>query len=356
MMKRIEKAVLLMAGLAVAFGLFTGLWAPAVVSGIVVALWPAQAKATILKAAGAELLTRYFLTEIQPKLFPENSWFMRSVNDDAFVNNNTVELPHSGANPNVEVDRALLPAPITKRTDVPTNYQMEELTTDPTLLGYSEALVIAYNKRASILDQHAKTINTRAADRCLYKWAGGATNYKASTGTARAAGNASLGSQTGNRKAFTENDIIDVRQRFMTDNVVNDSGPVNGLAIISPSQYTDLLKLDNFKRYDALGRTNIPDGVVARAYGFDFYIRQGVFAIASGGTLKSDGAAGATDDQDGALFYSPDMVRRAKGAVVPFVKENDPAYYGSIFSMLVRWGASPARNDNKGTYVLYESN
>lgn len=320
-------------------------------------------------AAGAELLKRYFLTEIMPKLYPTNTWLGRSLNDDAFVNVNTVELPHAGTDPNVVVDRVVLPAQIQKRTDAATNYQLEELTTDPTHLGYSEALIVAYNKRASILDQHAAVQRVKMGTRALYKWAAGAdsTRRVASTGSARAAGGSTNGqitpgtagpavAQTSTRKAFTENDIIGIQKFFYGDDIVTELEPVQGVAIVTPAQYSDLIKLDNFKKADAYGVSNIPSGVVKRAYGFDFYVRSKVVALNASDALLGEGVTGSADTQDGALFYSPQYVRRAMGAIQTFINSGDAAYYGDYFSTLVRFGGAPARNDNKGVYILFEDN
>lgn len=305
----------------------------------------------------AELLKRQFTKEIQPKLFPGNSFLSRALNDDIYVNGDSVQLAHSGTIPAVQVNRTVLPAPIAKRTDAPTEYLLEELTSDPTLLQYSEELTINYAKRASILDQHAKSINTKAADRSLNKWAAGADAARIipSTGSARVAGN-SLGSQTGNRKAFTEADILNIQRLFFADDIVNELGDIQGVAVITPRQYSDLIALDSFKRADAYGQSNIPNGVVRRAYGFDFYVRSRVNTLTSGDALKAEGAVAAATDQDAALFYSPEYVRRASGVIQPFLDLDKPEYYGSIFSMLVRFGAQVARNDNKGVYILFEDN
>lgn len=305
----------------------------------------------------AELLKRLFLSEIQPKLYPGNSWLGRSINDDAFVNNNTVELPHAGTDPSVVVDRTELPATIKKRTDAATNYTLEELTTDPTHIGDSEALVVAYNKRASILDQHVQVQRKKMAERALYAWAAGAdsTRIVASTGSTRAAGN-TTGAQTGTRKAFTENDIIGIQQMFFADDIVTEIEAINGIALVTPAQYADLMKLDNFKRADALGSSNIPTGVFKRAYGFDFYIKSSVVSVDASNVLRAQGATGATTTQDCAIFWSPQYVRRAIGAIKTYVNTGDATLYGDVFSTMVRFGAKAARNDNKGVYLLYEDN
>src|SRR6187549_431100 len=302
-------------------------------------------------AAGAELLTRLFTSEIQPKLFPSNSFLSRSMNDDQYVNVNTVELAHSGAIPEVKVDRTILPAPIAKRTDVATNYSIEELTTDPTLLQDSEALVVAYQKRASILDQHIKVQRQKMGNRALYKWAAGASSFRASTGTTRAAGRPA---QTGNRKGFGIADILAVQQRFFADDVQADLEEINGIAVMTPRQYSDLLAIAQFTDADKYGSSAIPSGVVRRAFGFDIYVRSQVVVLDSSDALKAEGATGATGDQDAAIFYSPSYVRRAVGAIKTYVDSDKPEYYGSIFSTMVRFGAIAARNDNKGAYLLFE--
>lgn len=302
-------------------------------------------------AAGAELLKRYFDTEIQKQLFSGWSWMGRSRNDDAYVNVNTVELAHSGTLPSVKIDRVVLPAPIGKRTDVATTYQMKELTTDPTLLQDSEALLVAYAKRADILQQHTSMQKDRMANLSLYGWAAGASSFRASTGTTRAAGGPS---QTGNRKGFAVADILAVQQRFFADSITPELGEVNGIAVMTPRQYSDLLGIAQFTDADKYGSSNIPSGVVRRAFGFDIYVRPSVVVLNSSDALKAEDAVAAAGDQDAAVFYSPEYVRRAVGSIKTYIDSDKPEYYGTIFSTMVRFGAVAARNDNKGVYLLFE--
>lgn len=304
----------------------------------------------------AELLKRLFLSEIQPKLFPNNDWLSRSISDDAFVSNNTVELPHSGGITAAGVNPSSFPLAVEKRTDVATNYELERVYTLPTHLEKLSELSggpLAYDKRSSILDQHAKEIMKKCASKALYSWAGGAASYVPTTGTGRAASGAS---QTGNRRAVTAADIINVRQRFFADDIVggSSSNNVNGLAIITPAMYSDLLKISQFTDYDKYGSSNIPSGVVSRAFGFDFYIRSSVVVTNASDALKAEGAAAAATDQDAAIFYSPEFVRKAKGAVNIYMDNDKPEYLGSLMNAEVRFGSAPARNDNKGVYLLFE--
>lgn len=308
-----------------------------------------------LNLGAAELLVRQFLSEIQPKLFPASSFLSRAIIDDAFVNGDSVQLAHSGTIPAVVVNRTSLPATIARRTDAATEYPLEELTTDPTLLGMSEALTVAYNKRSSILDQHAKQINTKAADRALYKWAAGATGTHVlkTTGATRVA---SGPSQTGNRNSISAADFRRVRTLFFSDDVVTENTDVQGIAILTPAMYSDLLALSEITDASKYGRANLPSGVVDRLLGFDIYIRSRVVVYDNTDALKAEGAAAAITDQDAALFYHPDYVRRAKGATHIFINAGVAEYYGDIFSALQRFGALAARNDNKGIVTLMEDN
>ncbi len=299
----------------------------------------------------AELLTRLFLTEIQPLLYRDNSFLAHTRNDDAFVNNNSVELPNSGTIPVVQVDRSVLPATIAKRTDVPHNYELEELTTDPTLLQDSEELTVAYNKRASILEQHGNEIMQKAASRALYKWvedtlvANG--NIIPTTGAGR---NATGPSQTGLRRAITKADFLAAKGVMDAQDV-----PLNDRhVVVTPSMYNELLAIDEFTRADAYGVSQIPSGAVGRIFGFTVWMRSRVVTTDGTDVIKTEEAVAAATDQDAAVFYQASMVRTAMGSTKVYVDNDKPEYYGSIFSAMKRFGAKKARNDDKGIVVLFE--
>ena len=118
----------------------------------------------------AELLKRQFLSEIQPLLFKNNDWLSRSKSDDAFVNANTVELPHAGTLTGAGVNPSSFPLTVEKRTDVATNYAMNVVHSFPTQIEIDEDLTTAYDKRASILDQHPKEIMQRVGSLALYSY------------------------------------------------------------------------------------------------------------------------------------------------------------------------------------------
>jgi hypothetical protein len=307
----------------------------------------------------AELLTRRFTTEIVPNLFPSTGFMTRAKRDDDKVNGNSVELQNAGAIPNVEVNRMVLPAPIAQRSDTPHNYEMEELTSDPTLLRNLETLLEmgGMNKRADLLKDHQLSIREKAAKRTLVKWATGVTAKVPTTGSSRAA-ESKNGVQTGNRFAVTVRDISKVQEYFHKTDVLPENEEVNGVAVIPYSMKTDLLNIAQFTDAEkaGAGRSGLPSGILARAFGFDWYVRSEVITLDNGDALKAEGAAEAAADQNAAVFYSPNYVRLAMGSVRADVSEYKPEYYGHIMSALAMFGAVAARNDKKGIVLLFENN
>ena len=307
----------------------------------------------------AELLTRLFTNEIVPNLFPATSFMSRAKRDDSFVNNNSVELQNAGAIPGVEVNRVAVPASITQRTDTPHNYELEELTSNPTLLTNLETLIEmgGMNKRADLLKDHILGIREKMAKRILVKWATGVTALVPSTGASRAV-ESKNGVQTGNRLAITINDLVSVQQIFHKTDVLPENEAVQGVAVIPYSMKSDLLKISQFTDADkaGLGRSSVPDGVLARALGFDWYVRSEAITLNVSNVLNAEGAAEAATDQNAAVFYSPNYVRLAMGATRVDVSEYRPEYYGHIMSGLAMFGGVAARNDKKGIVILYEDN
>jgi hypothetical protein len=307
----------------------------------------------------AELVTRLFTTEIVKNLWPATSFLNRCRRDDAYVNNDSVQIQNAGSPPTVVVNRVVLPAPIQQRADVAHEYIMEELTTDPTLLRNIETLLEmgGMNKRADILIDHQNAIREKMARRALVKWATGVTAKVATTGTARAA-ESKNGIQTGNRNAVTVADLANVQQFFHKTDVLPENEDLMGVAVIPYSMKTDLNKIVQFTDAEksGVGRSSMPGGVLARAFGFDWYIRSEAVTLDTGDTLKAEGAAEATDDQNTAVFYSPNYVRAALGSTRADVAEYDPRLYGNVMSALAMFGASPARNDKKGIVLLFENN
>jgi hypothetical protein len=305
----------------------------------------------------AELLLRTFNKEITEELRKDNSFMQFAKNDDAFVNSNSVELPHAGADPTILVDNTSYPLTITQRTDTATQYLLEKLSSNPTHLEFSEEMIVSYNKRASIFDAHVKGLKQKMADRMAFKWA--ENNATAGTGlvatTATATRNSSAAGSTATVKRIDKTDLLTVRAIFDGDDI-----PQAGRKLLVNSlMYQDILLIDDFTHADKLGLSVIPDGFIGRIFGFDIFQRSSVNRYATGGaTIKDTEAANVATDLGAGMAWHPDFVRRAMGSVKTFLDIDNAEYQGTIFSAQVRTGGLNARNDSpspKGVVSLVEA-
>lgn len=304
----------------------------------------------------AELLIRQFEREIQEELFPDNTFMQYAINDDAYVNGNSVELPQSGTLPDVIVDNAVWPLPVSQRADSAVNYTLENLNTEVTHLPKVEVLTEAGGamKRASITRQQANALNEKAANRCLVNWGSGlATAQKiATTGAGRSA--SVSGATTGTRKKMQADDLLAAIEQLMVQDVT--FGGQMPVLVVNAGFYRDLLGINDFIRYDATGgsRPAVITGQVGEIYGVNVVRRSFVLKTDASDNVSAEGSAVAGTDQGAALLYHPDFVRRAVGAFSVYIEENKAAYAGSIMSSELRFGSRRARQDDKGVVLIYE--
>ncbi len=304
----------------------------------------------------AELLIRQFEREISEQLFPENSFMNFAINDDPFVNGNSVELPQSGTIPDVLIDTTTYPIPVSRRTDSAVQYILENLNTEVTHLPTVEELTEAggRSKRASITMQQSNAINTKAGSRTIVKWleALPAGQKVATTGAGRAP---SVPIATGQRRKFVRADLLNALQVLMDQDVPTPVTGANPILLVNPGMYTDLIDIDEFIRADALGRQGaLISGMVGRIYGVDVVMRSLVAVTDASDTVKAEGAVGAVTDQAAAILYHPDFVRRARGAFKVYIEADKPQYAGTLMSTELRFGARRAREDDKGVVMIFE--
>ena len=304
----------------------------------------------------AELLIRQFEREIKEELFPDNSFMNFAINDDVYVNGNSVELPQSGTLPDVLVNNSTYPLTVSRRTDSAVQYLLENLNTEVTHIPTVEILTEAggRSKRASITRQQASAIRTKAADRCLVNWSAGlpADSKVPTTGDARPA--AAPGA-TGNRRKVLRADILSALERLMDDDVPTPVSGANPLMVVPPAMYTDIIDIPEFIRADALGRQGaLVSGMVGRIYGVDVIMRSRVVVTTGADVVKAEGSVAAATDQLGAVLYHPDFVRRATGAFKVYIDPDRAEYAGTLMSTELRFGSRRAREDDKGVVLIHE--
>lgn len=304
-------------------------------------------------ALGFNLLTQIFADEITKGLFPDNEFYKNSKDDSAWINANQVNLPQKGAAPSVTVDRAVFPATASQRTDTASGYVLHEFSTDPIHIQYSEELVVNYDKRQSVLEDHILTLNTAIADYIGIQWGPAlAANQVLTTGAARAALSPSA---TGTRLAITKADLIEVSRLLDRQNV-----PKAGRkALIPTDMYQDILNNTEFTDAQKFGTPGLPSGVITKILDFDIYVRSRGPVYAKTNTTpvvkRAYAAAGAAVDCEAAIFWHPMFVRRAEGGVQVFERTQDPLFYGDVFSAAARLGGVTAYTAETGVIALIEA-
>lgn len=298
----------------------------------------------------AELLIRKFSADLSKNLFPDNSFYKMAKNDSAFVNADSVQLPHVGTIPTVEVDRTTKGV-ASKRTDTPSEYKLHEFSTDPTWLQYSEALLVSYDKRSSILEEHVSALNTAVAEYMASAW-GGSANVAVlrTTGADRPVSGVPTG--TGTRKRLVLADIQLVAKTWNEQDIPQEGR----LAVITPAMMEDMLQIAEVKSSDFNKVKPLVDGTVGRFMGIDFYVRSKVNIFTTGGVIRPYGSATtAVTDCAGAIFWNKAFARFASGSSKVFLNVDDAELYGSKMSAVTRAGGLAARTDGKGVINMVET-
>lgn len=286
-------------------------------------------------------------------IYKNNQFIANSVDvSDSVLGGAVVHIPQSGAASSAEKNRSSLPATITKRTDTDRTYPLDEYTTDPRRVAHTEQIEASYDKMDSVFKDDTNALRQLVAEHFLYAWGTTkAANIKRTTGDAVLA---HLPSATGNRKKLTEADFRTMMTLANSQDIPQDDGRV---CLLSSQLYDQLIEslsqtqyADFSKYYDA------EKGIVGKLHGWTVMQRSSVLKYDNEATpvKRAVGAAGATTDNDAAIFWHKDYVERAMGEIKVFEDPDNPTYYSSIVSFLMRMGSAIRRDDEKGVYALVQ--
>jgi hypothetical protein len=298
-------------------------------------------QASALMAIQVEL----WQADIVANLFKANPFMNYAFNGDQYVlAGKVVHIPNAGGKPSVTKNRSSLPASITKRTDSDVTYALAEYTTDPTLIPDADTVELSYDKRQSVITEHAETLFETVGDWMLYDWftsLNSAGSGQVTGGIVRTSGGDVLAhttSATGNRKKLLKDDIKAAAVLMNKQNIAKDGR----YCILDSEMYAQLMDdADLIKRDGSFGgEVNLKEGVVMKLYGFNIMERSSVLTFTNAGTpaVKAPGASGATTDNAGALCWQQNSVERALGEVKFFENPGVAEYYGDIYSALLRAG------------------
>lgn len=290
-----------------------------------------------------------WLPDLVGNLFADDSFVARSLNHSAFVNFKTVHVPNAGTAPSVTKGRNSFPASVSTRTDYDLTYNIGEFTTDPFRVPNAEEVELSYDKRNSILSASKSAIQEAVANDILTSWVPSSFTVVRTSGDSVAA---HLASQTGNRKKITLADVLKIKKEFDKNNIPQN----DRYLLLDYEMYAELMEaiVDGHYNESFSRSADAEKGTVGTIYGFGVYLRSTALRTVAAGTSLA-ASAGATDQAAG-LAWQKDCVSIAKGEAEIFESNNDPLYYGDVFSCLVRAGGSYVRNDKAGVVVIAQAN
>lgn len=288
-----------------------------------------------------------WIRDIVEGFWPDNSFIARSVDHSEYVNNKTVHVPQAGSAPSVTKNRSEFPATVGTRTDGELTYDLDIYDVPPLRVQNLADVELSYDKRQSMLKQSKETLMDYVHKEILKTWVPSSPSTVVTTGSAAAAHVHSTA--TGNRKAMTRADVEKVKMIFDSNDV-----PATGRVILLDAvMYNQLVNsLTDAEVVSFLHGADATKGVMGTFLGFEFLMRSSVLQAAAGGSLKT-GSAAATDCAAG-LAWQKDCVSRALGEVQAYEDNNNPSYYGDIFSFAVRAGGKYIRSDKKGVVFIYQ--
>lgn len=300
-----------------------------------------------------------FRDYIIEKLRKVNPFLAFAIIETAFVlGGAVVHIPNAGVSPTVVKNRSTFPATAVQRTDSFVTYALNVFTTTPTFVTWHEENEISYDKTDSVLNDHVQTLMEAVGDDILYAWVTGtksdgtadsipAANIIKTTGSAVAV---TEDGQTGTRKAFTYTDLANAQAKMNKMNVPKS----DRYALLESYQYQQLINSLSSNQMAAFQQTaDIANGIVGRLAGFNILERSSVLAFNDNVPVAPGTALSATSCL-GALCWQKDSVALALGDIKPFQDDDNPQYYGDIFSAAVKAGGRCRRQDWAGVIAIVQ--
>lgn len=258
-------------------------------------------------------------SDIQKTLERDASFLARMTNLSEFVENQYINIPQSGAATQIFKNANTFPLTVAQRTDTVERMRLDQYSTQAFTVSNLESTQLSYNKRDSVMGQHARKMVEFIGDSVL--------------------------------QAITPLDAA----RIIT------AGPaVNYADILAIAKQMDLDNVPKADRYLELSTQGyyelLQDDIVSKAYanGFNYSTAE------SGNILKLAGIQIFERPTVGTALgvaYQKDSVGAAVGSIEFMTDFGDngngnPLYLGGIMSAIVWLGAGKLRSDEKGIVAL----
>ena len=290
-------------------------------------------------------------------LFADNSFLSKAFNADDYVNGKKVHIPNAGRPSRTEKNRQQVPATAKQRTDRDVEYDMNEFTTDPIYISNAEDVELSYNKRESVIGEDRAVLHETIANDILLSWSP-KKDSKNIIKTSGSAAPAHLKGATGFRKGLSIDDVSKVMVQFNDQNIPQEGR----YALLDAHMYAQLL--NGMTEHEATAfhaAADVKNGIIGKLLTFNFMMRSKSLIYKADGTPiewqagdEDEPQTFAATDNAGALFWHERHVCRSVGEVKMFGSEDNPLYYGDIYSFLLRAGGTIMRSNGRGVAAIVQ--
>lgn len=294
---------------------------------------------------------KLFLATLVKNLFAKYPFLMYALNWNKYAVGNEVIYPQSGAKPKSRINGKRGAA--SKRPDIRRNYFLDEVLTDPTIVEWTEELLINYAKRLDVLRDHMKVLELDIVMRIMYNWTKGASEIIRTTGDVRPAYQG-----TGNRHSANVNELFQVRKIFKKQGVPDDG---RSIALVPVDLETDFTSQSIFRSKDTYPNMVLMNGALGRVAGFNVIPVPQTIVFNNAATPvaqiqkaddSSDERSVGNADNLSILCFHPDYVTRSisRKSKVSIIDTHE----GVEVSTTTVAGGEVLRKDGEGVVVVVE--
>ncbi len=297
---------------------------------------------------------------IEEALYKDNTFLnhISDVDEDNIIGGKIVHIPQSGGAGSVQRNRTVKPATVRQRTDSEVLYVIDEYTSDPVHISNADTKELSYDKRESVLREDLDNLGQEVAEGMLENIIRSPVGNNATLPSANIIVTSGLAiaatseGATGTRKAYQLGDLQKMRNFFRKQKAWKDGFMY---ALLTPDAETQM-----FPASDILTATYMAsvtederrNGIMYKCQGWLLLSRSTVYTLDGAGAIKPYGSATAITDNEGILFWNKNFVEKAKGETTFFDDLGNPAWYGDIYSFLIRMGGRAKRKMFEGVAIL----
>lgn len=295
-----------------------------------------------------------WLDHLVKKLFPNNSFMVKSFDASEFADNGkTCHIPNESILPGVQKNRQRARgADITDIQDGEIVFSIDEYTTDPVIVVDADKKELSYDKRQSLIGRSIKALDREIARNVIFSWSPTAEGtLLETTGTSV---KSHLKGTTGNRKSFTKEDVM-AAQVIFNDADIPEEGRYMLVDSMMHAQLLESMTKSEAQAYHALA--DLKRGVLGNLYGFEIMQRSKAAVYTSAKAPKLyEGKALAATDRAAAICWHEDYVCRAIGERRMFDNPSVATHYGDIMSFLLRASGSKMTTEQIGVAAIIQAN